>query len=159
MSVDIQDDPDYRVWMELRLARDAVHKARERELKGLADISVIEAGVLFYVQVLGIKANLSEIGRWLFRDRHSMSALITRMEKKGLLKKSSKLTRGNMVSIELTEKGTQAFDEARKIGVIRRIISSLSKKEREQLSKCLRKMRNRAMKELEMISRPTLTKF
>ena len=151
MLIDIQNDPDYSGWVELRLTRDAIHKARERELKRLAKISVIEDGVLYYVHVLGIKANLAEIGRWLFRDRHSMSALITRMEKKGLLEKSGTLIRGNMVSIELTEKGIQAFDEAKKIGVIRRIMSALSKEEREQLSKCLRKVRDRAMKELEIV--------
>ncbi len=140
-------DKYYALWLLLILVRDAIHRARQEELRQVG-ITASEAGVLFYAQALGDRATPAEISRCLFKRPHGISMLVSRMEREGLVKKVSDLDRKNLVRVELTEKGQEAYNYASKRAVIHRIISSLSEEERQQLSSNLEKLRSRAFKEL-----------
>ena len=143
----IHADEYYNLWLRLILVRDAIHRARQGELRQ-ASITVSEAGVLFYVQALGDRAIPAEISRCLFKKPHGISTLISRMEKEGLVAKVNDLERKNLLRVEMTAKGRQAYNHASKRTVIHRIMSSLSEEERQQLSSYLEKLRGRAFKEL-----------
>lgn len=140
-------DKYYGLWLLLILVKDAMQRARREELRQVS-ITANEAGVLFYIEALGNRATPAEISRSLFKRPHSISMLISKMEKEGLVKKINDLDRKNLVRVELTEKGQQAYNHASKRAVIHRIISSLSKEERQQLSSCLGKLRSSAFEEL-----------
>jgi len=143
----IYSDESYRLWLLLILVRDAIHRARQEELRQVG-ITASEAGVLFYAHALGNRATPAEISRCLFKRPHGISMLVSRMEREGLVKKVSDLDRKNLVRVELTEKGQEAYNYASKRAVIHRIISSLPEEERQQLSSNLERLRSKAFEEL-----------
>ncbi len=142
-------DEDYTLWFLLRQACDAALRARDKELSRYG-ISVEEAAVLFVVQANGERATPSEISRWLFREPHSTSGLIIRMEKDGLVRKLNDLERKNMLRVVMTEKGREAYEESTGRKSIHRMMSSLSEDERQLMRSCLEKLRNEALKELSV---------
>jgi len=147
-------DKYYGLWLLLILVKDVIHRARQEELRQVG-ITANEAGVLFYAQALGNRATPAEISRCLFKRPHSISTLISKMEKEGLVKKVNDLGRKNLVRVELTAKGQQARNHASKRAVIHRIVSSLSEEEHQQLNSYLEKLRNRAFEELGLKKRIT----
>jgi len=146
-------DKDYALWVLLSQAKDMVFRARQKELRQYG-ISPEEAAVLFIVQTLGNKATPGEISRWLLRKLHTVSGILSRMQKKQLVRKLTDLDKKNVVKVSLTEKGEQAHYQATKIESIHHIMSSLSEEERQQLSSCLKALRDRALKELGMDTKP-----
>ena len=143
---DFTEDKDYELWVLLAQAREAMYKARQKELR-LYNLSPRQSAVLFIIRAIGDKVTPAEISRWLLREPHSVSEIISRMEKQGLLKKVRDLYRKNLVRIELTEKGSEAYNQAIKRDSIHTIMSALSDEERRQFSTMLEKIRYRALKE------------
>ncbi len=146
-------DEDYNLWVLLHQTTDAALRARQKELDQVG-ISVVEVGVLVVIQAIGEKATPAEISRRIFREPHTVSALLNRMEKKGLLRQTQDLDKRNLVRVSITEKGRQAYDKSTRRKSIYKIISSLSKEERQQLRSCLEKLRNKAFKELIVEYKP-----
>lgn len=145
-------DPDLELWNFLENTRHAIFKARTKELHQ-HNISPMQAFVFFVIhalEALGKEATPAEISRWLFREPSSVSDLLGRMEKEGLVSKVRGLDKKNMVGIELTEKGRQAYCQADKLQSIHKIMSSLSEEERQQLRASLDKLWNKALVELGM---------
>jgi len=140
-------DEDYELWVLLYQAKDAIEIAREKELRPYG-ISPMQAAVLFIVQAIGDKATPAEISRWMFRQHHSVSGLLNRMEKAGLVKKTKDLDRKNLVRVTLTEKGQQAYRDSLKRESLHNIMPSLSKEKRQQLKSYLKELRDTALKEV-----------
>ena len=143
----VSNDPDYRLWTLLNRVRDAIYKAREYEL-GPLGISPVQAAVLFVVQALGRPATPAEISRLLLRETNSVSGLLNRMEKEGLLRKTEDPERKNLVRITVTEKGQKAYYASSKRESIHGIFSSLSEEQWEQQTACLDELLARALDEL-----------
>jgi len=101
-------DRDYQLWVLLQHVGDALLKARAKELSQY-DISAIQARVLFIIKSIGDKATPSEISKWILREPHSVSSILTRMEKEGLVIKTKNLGKKKQVFVTLTEKGHQAY--------------------------------------------------
>ncbi len=138
-------DQDYNLWMLLNQAGDAVLKARRKELYQY-NIPTSQAATLLVIEAIGDKATPGEIARWLFREPHTVFGLLSRMEKKGLVRTSKDLDRKNMVRVTLTDKGKQAYHQSTKRESIRRIMSSLSEEQRQQLASSLQALRDEALK-------------
>ncbi len=147
MGTDVVTDPDYKLWVLLHQTRDAIRKARERDLRQVG-ISFIQAGVLACVKSLGNSATPANLSRWLLRERHTISELINRMVKEGLVRKVKDLDKKNLVRVALTDKGEQAYENSIKRESIHKIMSSLSEEEHRQLNLCLRKLLDKTLKEL-----------
>ncbi len=135
------------LWIMLHQARDAIFKLRAKELKKFG-ISTPKAEILFTVEAIGYRATPAEISRHLLREFHSISSILSRMEKQGLVKKVNDLDRKNLVRVYLTDKGKQIYHEARKRETILKILSCLSETEGQQLASSLQKLRDEALKEL-----------
>ena len=141
----LSTDQDYNLWVLMRQTRDAMTKARERELEKYG-ISSIQAAVLFTVQAIGVEATPAEISRRLVREPHSVSGLLSRMEKQGLIKRIKDLPKRNMVRVVMTEKGETAYDQSTKRTTMHEIIGILSENERRRLWDDLEKLRDKSMK-------------
>ena len=146
-------DEEYSLWVLLSQAADATLRARQKELDRYG-ISTVEAAVLFTIQAIGDRATPAEISRWLLRESHTVSELLSRMEKEGLVSKTKDLDRKNMVRVAITEKGQQAYDQSTRWNSIRKLMSSLSEGERKQLKSYLERVRDRALKELRVEHKP-----
>ena len=145
MNTLLSTDQDYNLWVLMRQTRDAMTKARERELEKYG-ISSIQAAVLFTVQSIGVEATPAEISRRLVREPHSVSGLLSRMEKQGLIKRVKDLPKRNMLRVVMTEKGETAYDQSTKRTTMHEIIGILSENERRRLWDDLEKLRDKSMK-------------
>lgn len=149
MNTDLLADKKFNLWLLLVQTRDAMFKARAKELSPYG-ITSVEAGVLFSIQAIsqdtGNKITPAELSRWMFREHHTVSALLNRMEKKGLIKKTKDSHIKTQWRISVTEKGQEAYRQATKRKVIHTVMSTLSEKERQQLELSLKKIRDKALK-------------
>ncbi len=148
-------DPDqyYQLWWLILHTRRAMSKVRAKELSQYG-ITPEEAAVLFVVQTIGYKATPAEISRWLLRESHSVSSLISRMEKKGLVRRVKDLDRRNLVRVAMTKKGEQAYNQAAKRESIHQIMSHLPEEECQQLTACLERLRDKALEKLGVAKKP-----
>jgi DNA-binding MarR family transcriptional regulator len=137
----------YELWVLLQQASDAMFEARENELREYG-ITAMQAAVLYIVKAIGDEATPAQVSRWILRKPHSVSGILQRMEKAGLVKKTKDLTRRNMVRVTMTDKGRQALSQSMKRKSFQRILSSLSENERQQLRAQLRTVRNKGLKEI-----------
>ena len=75
-------------------------------------LTAVQVGVMYVVRMLnskGVQTSPSEISRWVFREPHTTSALLHRMEKQGLVK-LKRISRANrQLRAELTEKGEELY--------------------------------------------------
>lgn len=147
------EDKDFNLWVMLEQARTAVGTARDKELYQYK-VSFMKAAVLYIVNAIGSEATPAEISRWILRRSHSVSGLLERMEKDGLIKKAKDLPRRNLVRVTLTDKGKQILKETTKRESIHNVMSVLSASEQEQLYSMLQRLRDRALKETITIPTP-----
>ena len=139
------------LWALLDQATTAMSRVADNELSQ-AGITMIQGAVLYYVKNAKEPVIPAHISRWLFREPHTVSQLLMRMEKQGLVKRTKNLDRKNQLRITLTEKGEQAYQKQIEMRVISKILSMLSPEECEKLGANLKKLRDEAVKELD--SRP-----
>jgi len=136
---------DYYFWVLFGQTRDAISKARERELQS-QHISERHAQLLFIIKLIGRDATPAKIAKWLLREPHSISEILDRMEKQGLLKKVKDLDRKNQVRIEITKKGNDQYQRSFIPRNIPDTLSVLSDDERKQFISSLMKLRKAAIK-------------
>ncbi|NLE08451.1 MAG: MarR family transcriptional regulator [Dehalococcoidales bacterium] len=137
----------YYLWVLFSQTRDAIVKVRERELQSYG-ISERHSQLLFIIKLIGRDATPAGIARWLFREPHSISEILNRMEKQGLIRKVKDLKRKNQVRIEITEKGE---DQYRRSFIPRNIpdtFSKLSEGEQRQFIAILMKLRETAIEDI-----------
>jgi len=141
-------DEDYRLFYMLLRVREMLFEARERELFQ-HNIRPRHSACLFAIKELGDKATPNEIAKIVHRRPHSVSVMLNRMEKNGLIKKNKASNGGNRVIASLTRKGEYAFKMSSKRESLHRIFSALTKTQRKQLRDCLKTLWDSALKEKE----------
>ena len=131
----------------LNQTTETIFRARQKELDQYS-ISTSQGAVLFITRALGEKATISEISRWLLRKPHTVSEIVSRMEKKGLLKKARVPKHKSIIKVTLTPKGLEAYRKSKKRQSFRNIISSLTLEERRKMVIYLQKLKDSAVREL-----------
>jgi DNA-binding MarR family transcriptional regulator len=139
----------HNLWAWILQVYTAMDRARKQELFKY-NINRSQGSVLTIVHTLGNEATLAEISQMLFRKTNTVSEILSRMEKQGLVKRVKDLKERNRVRILLTEKGIKASHQASKRENIKRIMSCLTKEERHQLRLCCQKLYDKALEELRM---------
>lgn len=138
---------DYNLWVLLHQVSDIIFNAREAELQEYG-LPATQAEVLFVIKAIGDKVTPAQISRMIFRRPHSVSGIIERMKKAGLVKKAKDLHRKNLVRVTITPKGEQAYKEALKRKSVQKIMSALSETEQQKLKSLLEILRTKGLKEL-----------
>lgn len=127
-----------------------IWKARRIELAKY-DISVIQAAVLEAVHFLKDNASPSQISRYLFQEQQSISELLSRMEKRGWIKKVKDKNNKRKILIVPTKKGEDIYHRQTNNSVIlEKIVNSLSLEEKENLQSALIKLFDAALMELAL---------
>jgi hypothetical protein len=88
-----------------------------------------------------------EIARQLVRELHSVTEMLKRMEADGLIVRY-KGTGRSKVEVKLTAQGLDVFGHSLHNETDKRLLSVLSKKERERLAASLRKLRRHILQDL-----------
>ena len=141
------NDPDYDLWALITQARRSMLKCRARELHKYR-LTPVESGVLHIIRATNGNATPTLIARWLIRETHSISGLIQRMRKEGLIRVKKDKKDKRSLRIVMSEKGEVAFKQSLKRESIHEVLSVLSKEERESLGKSLSKVLDRAIEML-----------
>jgi len=136
MKAELREDPDYKLWVMFNQTRNAIVTARERELAEFGT-SKLESFILFVVKTMGDEATPAEISRIVFRQPHTVSEFLSRMEKKGLVAKSRNPKNKSMIRLRLTPKGNALYRKTVKRESIHGIFSQLSVDDRQILEHCL----------------------
>jgi DNA-binding MarR family transcriptional regulator len=140
-------DPDFNLWILLAQTRALLFSAGEQELAQYG-VSLMQGWTIFTVKAIGQKATPAEIARWIGREPHTVSSLLSRMVEMGVVKKEKDLSKKNLVHISLTPKGESIYRKAIGIKSIHAIMAALSEEERQQLRFILEKLRAKAQKKL-----------
>lgn len=139
----------YRVFQLLRYTADAIHRAREYELKKY-NLTPEQAGALVCILSLGNNATQAELSRWLFRLPNSITILINRMERLGLVKKRPDKKRKNIIRLSLTKKGYEAYLHSIEFEAFHPIIEVLPDEKRRQLQSILEIIRKKTFESLRL---------
>ena len=150
-------DRDQDLYSILLMARSLVFRAREIELEEI-DMTPEQTAILFFVRIMKDRATPAEISRAVIRQPHTVSSIVDRMEKKGLVEKVKDLSYKNMVRIKITDKGEEMYRRSTKRRAIHNILSVLNDEERSQLNNSLEKLIVRAGKELGLKQKKTMPK-
>ena len=139
-------DDHYRLWLLLSQTRSAIFKVRHKKVGQYLHPN--QAAALVSIWALDGQVTPATLSRRLFLEAHTVSELIIRMEKKGLVTKRKDRKKGNIVRISITKKGRQVCSQVMGQDLIRDIISSLSDEQREQLRTSLSILYREVLKQL-----------
>ena len=145
-SIGYGPDEFFVLWILIAQTRDALSKARHRELEKF-NINKERRAILWSIKNSGGKSTPVEISRLLLKELNSVSEMLKRMEKEGLVKRGQRSGKSSMI-VTLTKKGEDVFNQSRQNPMDRRILSILPKKRRQRLAADLWAIRNQALHEL-----------
>jgi DNA-binding MarR family transcriptional regulator len=149
MAQQIKADKDYTLSTSLLQVADIFVKIRERELLP-QNLSATSADILFLVDAMGKDVIPAKISRMLLREPHSISGILMRMEKQGLLKRTKNMEKKNLIRVTLTSKGETALKQAMKKEGVNHVLSKLTEEQRRQLKQSLSALKDAGMKELNL---------
>jgi DNA-binding MarR family transcriptional regulator len=157
LSPDYVIDPnnDLDMWVLLDNAHFAVARARLLELAQY-ELTKEQAQVLYVLQNNGGSATQAQIAEFTMRQHHSVSTLVNRMNKDGLVEKE-KDPNGKGFRINITQKGREKYRKVTQNSV-KMIFSSLSPEERQQLSRYLKRLHKTARNLLGLNYKPPFLK-
>ena len=131
---------DYNLYLLIYLTHAALFKARYNEIKGVG-VTSMELALLTVVQGLGEPTTPTEISRWMMRKRPTISGLLNRMEKNGLIRRTGYQTNRRSTKVSMTNKGREALKRASGQDILNRIIGEMSEEEYKQLWALLEKLK------------------
>jgi DNA-binding MarR family transcriptional regulator len=130
------EDRDYELWLLLARTHYRVRQSRTHELRKYG-LSPEQAGVLFFVYSSGNNAMPTQISRWMLREPQTITSIIDRMVRKGLINRVQDSKRRNVVRLSLTANGIQAYEQSMKREAFHEIMGSLSEGKRQILHEIL----------------------
>jgi DNA-binding MarR family transcriptional regulator len=143
----MEGDQEYLFWVLFQQAYSAMSRVREKEL-GALGITAHQATLLAVILELGDRATPSRISKRMFRESHTVTELINRAVKMGLLSKENDSSRKNGVKVVLTDRGRQVCEQMKDMEILRRLISVLPPDQLEYSQSFFRLLRDNAMNEL-----------
>jgi len=104
--------------------------------------------ILFIILALGNNVTATEISRHTHRKKNTVSEILNRMIKNGLVKKVRDPDVKSRKRISLTEKGLQAYERSKFSHSVNKVISVLSEEKHRQLQSCLEILLDTVVKEV-----------
>lgn len=149
MKEPLVTNQELRLWVLLGQTRDIIARAIQKELEQF-NVTYRQVAVLLVIRANAERITAAEISRQLFREPHTISAVLKRMGKQGLLTRHNDLSKKNLVRVALTEQGRKLCSLTDRRKAIRKIFSCLTEEEVGQLTSCLEKIKRQGMKEIGM---------
>jgi len=143
-----QDD-DFAVWVLVHQTWRAMRKSEERVLAKIG-LSPEQNELLWVAANHPGPLTAAEICRALFRESNTISQLLNRMERGGLVTRAPKRKGRPFTEVKTTGKGQELYNQAKETNLahMKKIISCLSAEEIQQLKNLLKKIRENALKEI-----------
>jgi MarR family transcriptional regulator, organic hydroperoxide resistance regulator len=142
---------EFVTWGLIHQTRDVLARVRNKELNNYG-ITQEQSAILVMIKRLNslkIKPTPGIVSKAVLREPHSVSSILTRMEKEGFINKISGMGKNRSEKhILLTEKGEQAYKCSLKREMIKEIMSCLPQEECLRLNASLLKLRDKGLQEL-----------
>jgi DNA-binding MarR family transcriptional regulator len=152
-------DKEYDLWILLSRVYHLIAMLRKLELSKY-EILPVQSYILFVIKALGNETTPSRISEYVYQQRSSISDILNRMVKQGLIKKTNKASGKKRVIVTLTAKGEKALKLSKNREYLHKVMSSLTEEEKQQLESAMEIMRDAAINELAItqktIMRPSL---
>jgi len=128
---------DYSIWGKITEVYDLICRARSVELRKLG-LTAEKSKILRVLMVENGTSTINEISNLTLKRHNTISLIIKRMEKDGLVKRE-KVDSSNRYKITITKKGIRLF-ETMPLNSIDLIFAALSSDEKETLLSLLDKL-------------------
>jgi len=154
-----EGDSIHVLWTLLHQATEAIGRAREKELAehGIALRQVAALYVINHlIETKGEPVTPTELSQWLFRRPNTISSILNRMEREGLINKGKDDQRRNLVRVSLTEKGQDAYQKSTQRESLHQVMGVLSTAEQDEFFGYLERLRDSALKYLGVDEKPPL---
>ncbi len=139
---------DMQIWGLIRQVGNAMYRCREKELSG-SGCTAMDTAVLYTLKIAPGGTTQAEIARLIFREPNTVTILIRKLEKKGLVRRTKDMERKNQVRVTITTKGERTLAEAMaRWDVIRDIVSCLSEEEKIHLRSSMLKLHRKSFEAL-----------
>ena len=139
------------IWVLFDRTHFAVARSRLLELAQF-HLTKEQAQILYVLRFYGGSTNMTQIAAFTMRQRHSVSTLVDRMEKVGLVKKV-KVPNKKGYKVIITNKGRERYQKVT-IKSIEMIFDSLSAADRRKLQESLNMLQNKARNMLGLDHNP-----
>ena len=132
-------DATLTTWVLLRQTWSAMQKVAERRL-AKSGLSPEQVDILWICRDYPAPVSPAEIARLIFREEQTVTGLLNRMERDGLVTRVPKRKGKPFTEVKITAKGTEAASSAIEVAraLISEIMSTLSPPEHEELQRILR---------------------
>jgi DNA-binding MarR family transcriptional regulator len=145
------DEDTRNLFVLLEQTRSAAVAALEVELNHY-NTDFTEGRILYILSKSKNGMTQADISKYVIKKQNSISVQLTKMEKKGLVKKTKKPDDVRIYTI-LTPKGFRLWNKINELSIFL-IFSSLSVQEKEQLGLSLSKLRDKARNLLNLDFKP-----
>jgi DNA-binding MarR family transcriptional regulator len=153
------EDKEYDLWILLSRVYHLIAMLRKLELSKY-EILPVQSYILFVIKALGNETTPSNISEYVYQQRSSISDILNRIVKQGLIKKTNKASGNKRVIVTLTAKGEKALKLSKNREYLHKVMSSLTEEEKQQLESAMEILRDAAINELAItqktIMRPSL---
>ena len=154
-NININSENSHDIWVLLDRTHFAVTRSRLLELAQF-NLTKEQAQVLYVLRFFGGSATMTQIASFTLRQRHSVSTLINRMEKAGLVKKV-KVSKDKIFKVVMTKKGKDRYEKVTRES-IEMVFSSLSSGDKRKLTLYLNQLQKRASSLLGLDYKPPFLK-
>jgi len=139
----------------LHRVNDIMGRVRSIELSRIG-LTSIRVGVLSIIKETTDSTSIQTIAEGIARELNTVTELLKRMEKDGLIRKIRQRKGPKLFVIKLTEKGEEAYLKATKLDTLSKILANLSQEEQDHCQLVLEKLGSISLEELhKLINIPT----
>ncbi len=142
--------PFVNTWTLMTEAFNASHRAVEAELER-HDTTLAQLNILLVLDHCEVPLSPGQIASYVFREKHSVSAQVSRMRRGGLVAKTRSKKDQRVVKVKITAKGKELLDLAKTVGIgcaENLLRSCFTVDELQQFDESLRRVRNAALDRL-----------
>ncbi len=143
------EDKEYDIWILLSRVYHLIAMLRKLELSKY-NILPVQSYILFIIKALGNETTPSKISEYVYQQRSSISDILNRMVKQGLIRKTNKSGGNKRVIVTLTAKGEKALALSKKREYLRKVMTSLTDEKKRQLESAMEILRDNAINELSI---------
>lgn len=143
------DEPKHKAWLLCHQTYNLVLRC-EDVVFAKVGLTTQQHAVLMAIRYIRNPVTPSDVAQWLDRNTNSISLIVDRMEKQGLVKRIRDLRDRRSLRLVMTRKGKEILDQATMIGwvLVQEILSGLTEEDLGTLSDLMERIRGKAFEHL-----------
>ena len=144
----IFQNPKMSAWMMLHQTMNSLSRCEEKNFIRLG-LTTQQHAILMAIKYSGTPPSLTQIADWVDRHANSITLIVDRMEKSGLVKRVRNKEDRRSFGIVMTPKGEKYLESGVRAGIplIQEILDCISQEELQTLQGFLEKIRNKAIEQ------------